>query len=254
MLIEQDFLFGDSVIHRLDPRARIIVAAVFSIVVATSDRFAALVPAMMVAVCFIFVAGLPLKKVSLRLLMVNGLMLLLWLSVPFTFDGAPLFSVGPLTATREGVLYATILTIKSNAIIMALMALVATMPVFTLGRALGYLRVPDKIVHLLSFAYRYIHVIHREYGRLMSAIRIRGFSPGNNIHTYKTYAYVVGMLLLKSHERAQRVRAALLCRGFRGKFYDLSEFSFRTSDWVIMVFLILITIGIGILQWTRIID
>jgi cobalt/nickel transport system permease protein len=159
-----------------------------------------------------------------------------------------------LSATREGVLYATILTIKSNAIIMALMALVATMPVFTLGRALGYLHVPDKIVHLLSFAYRYIHVIHREYGRLMSAIRIRGFSPGNNIHTYKTYAYVVGMLLLKSHERAQRVRAALLCRGFRGKFYDLSEFSFTTSDWVIMAFLILVTIGIGILQWTRIIE
>ena len=116
-MIEESFLVGDSFIHRLDPRARIIVAAAFSIVVATSDRFVALVPAIMIAVSFTFLARLSIKKVCFRLLMVNGLMLLLWFSVPFTFQGEPLFSVGPLTATREGVIYAAILTIKSNAII-----------------------------------------------------------------------------------------------------------------------------------------
>ena len=158
-MIGEDFLIGDSVIHRLDPRAKVITAAAFSIVVAVSERFAALLPSILVAVSFILLARLSLKRVCLRLLMVNLLILTLWLSLPFTFGGETLFSLGPLTATREGIGRAAALTVKSNAIIMALMAFIATMPVFTLGRALSYFHVPEKIVHLLSFTYRYIHVI-----------------------------------------------------------------------------------------------
>ena len=252
-MIEESFFIGDSVIHRLDPRAKLIVAAAFSVVVATSDRFVALVPAILMAVSFIFLARLSLKEVFFRLLMVNGLILLLWVFIPFTFKGEPLFAIGPLTGTKEGIIHATGITIKSNAIIMTLMAFLTTMPVFTLGRAMRYFHMPDKIIHLLSFTYRYIHVIHMEYRRLMNAIKIRGFNPGNNIHTYKTYAYLVGMLLLKSYERADRVRAAMLCRGFKGRFYNLSEFSFKSSDWVIMVFVLLAISALGLLQWTRII-
>ena len=253
-MIEESFLIGDSVIHRLDPRAKVITAAAFSIVVALSDRFVALLPSLLVAVSFVFLARLSLKRVCLRLLMVNLLILTLWLSLPFTFEGETLFSLGPLTATREGIGRVAALTIKSNAIIMMLMASIATMPVFTLGRALRCFHVPEKIVHLLSFTYRYIHVVHMEYLRLVNAIKIRGFDPGNNIHTYRTYAYIVGMLLLKSYERANRVRQAMLCRGFRGKFYDLNEFSFRPLDWMVMVTSLFAVLGIGILQWTRVID
>ena len=253
-MIEESFLIGDSIIHRLDPRAKVVTAAAFSIVVALSDRFVALLPSFLVAVSFVFLARLSGKRVCLRLLMVNLLILTLWLSLPFTFKGEILFSLGPLTATREGICLAAALTVKSNAIIMMLMAFIATMPVFTLGRVLGYFHVPEKIVHLLSFTYRYIHVIHMEYSRLINAIKIRGFNPGNNFHTYRTYAYIVGMLLLKSYERANRVRQAMLCRGFRGKFYDLNEFSFRPLDWMVMVFSLFAVLGIGILQWTRIID
>jgi cobalt/nickel transport system permease protein len=112
---------------------------------------------------------------------------------------------------------------------------------------------PEKIVHLISFAYRYIHVINAEYGRLMNAMKIRGFYPRNNLHTYRTYAHLVGMLLVKSYERASRVQAAMLCRGFKGNFYDLSEFFMKTSDRLALVLLLLITVCIGVLQWTNII-
>lgn len=253
-MIEESFLIGDSLIHRLDPRAKVITAAAFSIVVALSDRFVALLPSILFAVSFVFLARLSLKRVCLRLLMVNLLILMLWLSLPFTIDGEILFSLGPLTATREGIERAVALTIKSNAIIMTLMVFIATMPVFALGRALRFFRVPEKIVHLLSFTYRYIHVINMEYSRLVNAVKIRGFDPGNNIHTYRTYAFIVGMVLLKSYERANRVRQAMLCRGFRGKFYDLNEFSFRALDWMVMVTSLFAVLGIGILQWTRVID
>lgn len=252
-MIEESFVHGDSVIHRLDPRVRTVVAGAFSIVVATSDRFVALVPAMIIAFSFLLLARLPFRSVMPRLLLVNGLILLLWFFLPFTSEGEALFSIGPLKGTKEGIIHSTAITIKSNTIIATLMAFVATMPIFTLGRAMRSLHMPQKIVHLISFAYRYIHVIHAEYGRLINAMKIRGFYPRNNLHTYRTYAYLVGMLLVKSYERARRVQAAMLCRGFKGSFYDLSEFFMKTSDRLALVLLLLVTVCIGVLQWTNII-
>ena len=252
-MLEERFVHGESVIHRLDPRVRTVVAGAFSIVVATSDRFVALVPAIMIAFSFLLLARLSFIRVITRLLMVNGLILLLWFFLPFTSEGEPLFIIGPLRGTKEGIVYSTAITIKSNAIIMTLMGFIATMPIFTLGQAMRSLRMPHKIVHLISFAYRYIHVIHGEYARLINAMKIRGFYPRNNLHTYKTYAYLVGMLLVKSYDRARRVQAAMLCRGFRGSFYDLSEFFMKTSDRLALVLLLLVTICIGLLEWTRII-
>ena len=222
-MFEEGFIEGDSVIHRLDPRIRWIVAATFSIVVAVSNRFMALIPALLVSLILIFLAGLSIQKVLSRLLIVNGFILFLWFMLPFTTEGSPLFSVGRLTATKAGVHIAILITLKSNTIILALLALTATMSVFTMGRALGDLHVPSKIVYLLFLTYRYVHVIHLEYRRLVNTLKIRGFRPRNNLHTYRTYAYLVGMLLVKSSDRAERVRAAMLCRGFKGNFHSIHQ-------------------------------
>ncbi|MBL7176222.1 MAG: cobalt ECF transporter T component CbiQ [Desulfobacteraceae bacterium] len=251
-MIEEDFPNGNSVIDHLDPRVKMVVAGAFSLVVATADRFLALVPAMVLSLSFMLLAGLRLNKVCFRLLIVNGLILLLWIFLPFTVEGEPLFTLGSLTATKEGIIYSTLITIKSNSIVVAIMALLATMPVVTMGRAMRELYVPEKMVHLFFFTNRYIHTIHMEYNRQMNAIKIRGFRPGTNVHTYRTYAYLVGMLLVKSHYRAERVRAAMLCRGFRGKFYDLREFSFTSSDLIIMIVMLLAVTSVGLLQWTNI--
>jgi cobalt/nickel transport system permease protein len=248
-VIEEVFIGGNSVIHGLDPRAKIVAAFTFSIVVAVCDRFAALAFAVGVSVALILMARLPLKEVLRRLIIVNGLILFLWLFLPFTFQGTPLFTAGPLTATREGIAYAAVITLKSNAIIMALMALVATVPIFSIGRAMRHLQVPSTMAYLFLFTYRYIHVIYTEYQRLTTAIKIRGFRPATNMHTYRTYAYLVGMILVKSHDRSQRVRAAMLCRGFQGRFYDLSEFAFRSADLVMMLLMFSVVTGIGLLQW-----
>ena len=252
-MIDEGFAHGDSIIHRLDPRIRVAVAGVYSVSVAFADRFSALAAALMIALILVLFAMLPVKKVLLRLIVVNAMIFLVWILVPFTFKGEPFFNIGPLTVTREGISQAVLITVKSNSIILVLMALLGTMPVFTMGRAMRYLYVPAKIVHLFLFTYRYIHAIHREYSRQVNAIKIRGFQPGTSAHTYRTYAYMVGMLLVRSHDRAERVRAAMLCRGFKGEFYDLIEFSCGPFDIIAMIFMLLAVFILGILQWTSII-
>ena len=248
-MFEERFIAGDSLIHRLDPRVKSVVAAIFSIVVAVCSRFTALIPALVIAVIFIILARLSVRKVITRLLIVNGFILFLWFTLPFTTAGSPLFSIGRLTVTGTGVHNAALITLKSNTIILALMALTATMSVFTMGRALDDLHVPSKVVHLIFLTYRYIHVIYQEYNRLITAVKVRGFRPRNDIHTYRTYAYLVGMLFVKSYDRAERVRAAMLCRGFQGKFYDLKDFELKASDLVMLVLMLMSVSAIVVLQW-----
>lgn len=250
-MIAEHFANGDSFIHRLDPRVKIVVVFLFSVVVAVSTRFVVLVSALAMGVCVTWLAGLPTKELLRRLVPINIFIIFLWFFLPFTFEGKPLFSVGPLVGTHEGVLYATQITIKSNAIVVVLIALVSSTPILTLGHAMHELRVPKKIVHLFFFTYRYVHVIYREYFRLVNAMKIRGFRPGTNIHTYKTLAYLVGMLLVRSCDRAQRVHRAMLCRGFRGNLYSLSEFSLRTTDVISLILMMALILALGVLEWTK---
>jgi len=242
---------GDSFIRRLDPRGKIVVVFLFSIVVAAANRLQVLLCALLLGLLIVLAAKVPVKELVKRLIPVNMLILFLWFFLPFTFGGEPFFHIGPLAVTREGLLYATRITLKSNAMMLMLIALVASTPIFTIGHAMYSLGIPKKIVHLFFFTYRYIHVIYREYFRLKNSMKIRGFTPRTNLHTYKTFAYMVGMLLIKSFDRGQRVHNAMLCRGFKGNLYSLSKFSFKKGDVVSVVFMLTVIILLGVLEWKK---
>jgi cobalt/nickel transport system permease protein len=242
---------GDSLIQRLDPRVKIVVIFLFSVVVAVSNRFVVLLLGLALGLSMALLARLPAKQILVRLVPVNLFIIFLWFFLPFTLQGKPLFSVGPLVATHEGVLYAARISIKSNTIMAVLISLVASTSLLTLGHAMHELKIPKKLVHLFFFTYRYIHVIHKEYLRLVNAMKIRGFRPGTNMHTYRTFAYLVGMLLVRSSDRADRVHSAMLCRGFRGNLYSLSAFSLRACDVISLILMLVLILALGVLEWTR---
>ncbi len=251
-MIEEQFSTGNSFVHSLDPRVKIIVAIFFSVVVAVSSNFASLLPALALSLFLIILGKLSFKKVLYRLLLVNRLILFLWLFLPFTYKGEALFKIGPLVGTAEGVLYASQITVKCNAILLAMIALLSTTSVFTLGHAMGQLCFPDKIIHLFLFTYRYIHVISQEYYRLINAMKMRGFIPRTNLHTYRSYAYLVGMLLVRSYDRAERIHKAMICRGFNGKYHTLSRFSVKMGDILYLSVMLAAILGLVILQWKAI--
>lgn len=250
-MIEELSNNGDSYAHGLDPRVKIVVVFLFSALVAVSDQFQVLSGAIMLSLLTVVPIRVPLAELFKRLVPVNLMMVFLWLFLPFTFTGEPLFSSGPLVVTREGVLYASRISIKSNAMMLMLIALVASTPIFTLGHAMYELGIPKRLVHLFFFTYRYIHVMHREYIRTANSMKIRGFVPKNSLHTYKTFAYMVGMLLVKSFDRAQRVHSAMVCRGFKGDLYSLRKFRFKKKDAVALVFMLTLMVLLGVLEWKK---
>jgi cobalt/nickel transport system permease protein len=229
----EEFSQGSSWVHRLDPRAKIVMAFAFAVVVALNYSVTACAAALTFPLVLIGASGISLKPVLRRLLVVNLFVAFLWGFLPFTGGGDVLTWIGPFAVYREGVHQALLITVKSNVIVMTVMALLGTSSVFTLVHALSHLGVPAKLVHLFFFCFRYFHVIHEEFQRLTRAMKVRGFTPQTNLHTYRAYAYLMGMLLVRSFDRSKRIVVAMKCRGFRGEFYILHHYSMGRHDYVL---------------------
>jgi cobalt/nickel transport system permease protein len=101
-----------------------------------------------------------------------------------------------------------------------------------MGHALHALRMPEQLVQLLMFTTRYIETLREEYMRLRAAMKMRGFRPGTNWHTYRSFGYLVGMMLVRALERSERVLGAMKCRGFTGRFVLLEQFRMTDRDWL----------------------
>jgi cobalt/nickel transport system permease protein len=213
-----------------DPRLRILATLAFALAVLSLGRFSLLLAALLLAGGLAFAAGLAPKQILKRLLALEGFMLVLLILLPFSVPGEIWLQLGPFSASREGLLQATAILLRANAIVLALLALVGTLDPVVLGHALAQLRVPDKLVHLFLFTVRYLGLLHDEYRRLRQAMRTRGFVARSDAHTWRSLGWLMGMLLVRSLERSQRILEAMKCRGFNGRFYLLDGRRWQAGD------------------------
>jgi len=237
----------------LDPRMRIVLAAMFAVVVVALSDLMALTLAVVVALTLLPLSGLPAKQTLKRMAGMDGFIIFMLLLMPFSVPGTPIITVFGFSASWEGLWQAVEITLTANAVILALMCLVGSMEPVTMGHALHALKVPERLVQLLMFTIRYIEVLREEYMRLRSAMRVRGFQPGTNWHTYRSYGYLVGIMLVRALERSERILGAMKCRGFTGRFVLLERFRMSERDWVfaafmvaVLMLLIMVQMGNGI--------
>ena len=224
------FASGKSILHSADPRVKILLAGGYAVVTVGLGSLEGQVLALSGSLLLVIAARLSLKEVFRRLFVVNLFILMLWFILPWTTPGTGVTRLGPIVITAEGLDLALSISLKCNAIILANLALLSTSTIFSLAHALAHFRVPTKMVQLIFFSWRYFHVIDSEFHRMKQAIKVRGFEPGSNLHTYRTYAYLIGTLFIKSLERGERVYKAMLCRGFDGTFWLLSHFRLHRRD------------------------
>jgi cobalt/nickel transport system permease protein len=250
-VIDPAFAEGRSWMHRVDPRLRVVGATAFAMLVAVSYDFLTLLSALLLSLAAALTARLAFVQVLRRLAAPAAFLALLWAVLPWSYQGETLTALGPVTLTRPGVILAAQISLKTVALVVAFMALVATMSVDTLGHALNRLKLPDKMVHLLLITYRYLFVLEQEYRRLVRAMKIRNFHPATNLHSYRTYAYLVGMLFVRASERARRVHGAMICRGFNGRFVSLRVFAPHPRNRIFIVLNVLAVLFLAASEWLQ---
>jgi cobalt/nickel transport system permease protein len=180
--------------------------------------------------------------------MMDGFIIFMLVLLPFSTPGDPMFPLVGIAASGQGLWKAVEIALTANAAILALMVLVGTMEPVTLGHALYRLRCPEVLVHLMMFTIRYIEVLREEYLRLRGAMKVRGFRPGTNLHTYRSFGYLVGMMLVRAIERSERILGAMKCRGFSGRMVLLQDFALTRRDHLFAVCLVTTCIGLLIVD------
>ena len=233
----------------IDPRARLLATVAFAVAVASLKDIGPVAAALGVAIGAALLSGLTPGLLVRRLVILEGFMVVLLCTLPFTMPGRSVLSLGPFDVSAEGLRLASVIALKAGAVVVAILSQLGTLEPVRLGHGLAQLGVSRKLVALLLLTVRYVSVFEGEYARLRRAMQARGFVLRSSRHTWRSLGWLVGMLLVRSNDRAHRVLQAMKCRGFSGRFHVIADLRFRLADAVYLGLAALATGGILAGQW-----
>ncbi|MBW2059743.1 MAG: cobalt ECF transporter T component CbiQ [Deltaproteobacteria bacterium] len=220
--------YGDTAIHRLDPRAKLVVTLAFIVTVVSFPKYtvAGLIPFFSFPIVMVSMADLPLGFLARKLVLVSPFALVIGIFNPF-LDREVLVRLGPLAVTGGWVSFASVM-IRFVLTVGAALILVATTSFPGVCSALDRLRVPRLFVVQLMFLYRFIFVLTEEALRMTRAVAVRSF--GGKGPGLRLFVQILGVLFLRTMGRAERVYQAMGNRGFDGEIRTLRRLTFAGGD------------------------
>ncbi len=203
-----------SLIHDLDPRIKVVATMCFIITVVSVDRYAVshLLPFFLFPLLILAGANLPAIYFARKLLILSPLVLFIAIFNPL-LDRTVMVQIGPLAVSGGWISFCSII-LRFVLTVSAALLLIATTGFTGICMALERLGMPRVFAVQLLFLYRYIFVLVDEGVRMSRARALRSFS-GRGLGL-GVFSSLVGSLLIRTLDRAQRIHMAMLCRGFRG--------------------------------------
>lgn len=216
----------DSVLHRLDPRTKLFGTLVYIVTLFLADSLFGYAAAALFLVLAIKLSNVPVK------FMVRGLkaiVFLLLISVSFNLfltPGTPIFKIGFLQMTWEGLELATFMAVRLIFLVMGstILTLTTTPNQLTDGleKSLGFmnrLHVPvHEVSMMMSIALRFIPILIEETDKIMKAQMARGadFETGNLMQRAKSMIPLLVPLFVSAFRRATDLAMAMEARCYRG--------------------------------------
>lgn len=208
---------GDTPLHRLDARAKVLVTLVFILCVVSYGRYelAALFPFFIFPAVMIALSDIPPLFIARKIALLCPFVLIVGAFNPL-FDRDIILQLGPLGISGGWLSFTSILT-RSILTVGAAFILVGVTGFNAVCQALERLGMPQVFAVQLLFLYRYIFVLADEGGRASRARELR--SCGKKGLGINSFGSMIGHLLLRTWQRAERIHMAMLARGFTGEFH-----------------------------------
>lgn len=216
----------DSVIHRLDPRVKLVATILFIISLFIVDNFIGYIIAAIFLVCMVKISKVPFR------FMVKGMKSIVFLLVIavifnlFLTPGEALVSIWKLTITKEGVRIAVMMAIRLVFLIIGSSLMTLTTTPNNLTDGMEKLMSPLKVFHvpvhevamMMSIALRFIPILLEETDKIMKAQIARGadFESGNLIKKAKSMVPLLVPLFISAFRRANDLAMAMEARCYRG--------------------------------------
>lgn len=220
--------YGRTAVHRLDGRAKLLVALVFVACVASFPKYAVaeLLPFFALPVALAILGRVPARPLLRALAVASPFAVLVGILNPL-LDRAPLLRVDGIVVTGGVASFASIV-VRFVLCLGMVVVLIATTSMPGLLHALVQLRVPRPFVVQIQMLYRYLFLLAGEGERLALARRLR--DPRRSRVPAGLAGRLLSALLWRTWERADRVYRCMKTRGFRGDFPFARVPRFRPAD------------------------
>jgi cobalt/nickel transport system permease protein len=225
--------YGDTIVHRLDPTAKLLVTLTFVVAVVSFPKYAvaSLIPFFLFPIVMASLANLPFGFLLRKLALVSPFALCIGVFNPL-LDRELMIQLGPLTITGGWVSFGSVM-VRFVLTVSAALILIATTSFPGICNGLERLKVPRVVVIQLMFLYRFIFVLTEEALRMVRARRTRSF--GEKGPNPKLFVHILGLLFLRTVDRAERVYWAMRNRGFDGEIRLMRELAFTGRDTVFLL-------------------
>ena len=252
---------GDSLLHRMDPRAKIIATMIFIIAIFFADS---LVTYSIVAAFTFGCLGLSRLPVRLVWLSIKPL----WIIIVFTLDihvfttpGEYLFTYGWLHISREGLNLGGLMAGRLIFLIVFSSLLTYTTSPIRLTDGIERLLNPWKrfgvpaheLAMMMTIALRFIPTLLEETDRIMKAQESRGadFTTGSLVKRAKNMLPLLVPLFISAFRRADELAVAMESRCYRGGEgrTRLKELQYSSLDTYGVGAVVLVSIVLAVLRW-----
>lgn len=223
---------GDSLLHRLDPRAKLITTLAFIVAVVSFDKYAlsAILPFFLYPIVLISLGGLPYKYLLKKILIVSPFAILIGIFNPL-LDREILFHVGSIGIPGGAVSFLSIL-LRFFLTVSAALILISLTGFNAVCESMRKFGVPKPFIVQLLFFYRYLFVMTDEADRMVRARSLRTFN--SRAMSFRIFISLIGHLLLRTLDRAERIYRAMCCRGFDGHFHIIRSMEIRGPEIIFM--------------------
>ncbi len=219
---------GESILHKLDPRAKIILAVIYIVAIFTANSVSAFVLIVLFSVALMNVSGIPMG------VFVRGLRPLLYIilfttviNLFLTSGGEIIFEWWIFRIYKEGIINAVLMILRVSLLVSGsgLFLTYTTSPI-TLTDGLEQLLSPLKHLKLpvhefsmmMTIALRFIPTLVEETDKIMNAQKARGadFTSGSLVARAKALIPILVPLFVSAFKRADELAVAMECRCYRG--------------------------------------
>jgi cobalt/nickel transport system permease protein len=225
-------------------RIWIALAAAFAAGLMPAGAWRALAVLAVVVALGLWSARLPVSALARRVGQALPFFLLPALTLPVSVPGPTALELGPLTLSEPGLLRATEIVLRATLAVSAVAIVISVTRATDLLRALDGLPLPRLVKSSLALGYRYVYLLNDELERTARAIRSR-MGNASRFRLWRARAATLAHLLLRAHDRGERIHAAMLSRGYRDHLPTLRPATAVSPVWTLAIAALFAVIWLG---------
>lgn len=253
------FMPGNSIMHKLDPRAKILLLLTFIVLIFCTFNFYALGFVALSVIAIILMSGVPVKMYLKSLKVILVIVLITFVLNMFYGTGEPILEWGFLKITLSGIYRAIFVTVRIVCLILVSSCLTFTTSPTDLTDAIERLMKPLTVFHvkvheiamMMTIALRFVPTLLEETDKIMSAQKARGadMESGNIVQKVKALIPVLIPLFASAFRRAYELAMAMECRCYQGGEGKTRMKSLHIKKLDVAGFIVTILLIGGVVLW-----